>query len=139
MSGAWNQARTAIAVTAMIVLLSMTTLAQEPNPTAVAPAAQSAEVITQGPNGAYIYNVKVVQRSLDAVNYLNRSGATHLGFTGTELMPSAKGEAKVNSVTGKTEISVRFEDLTPANGFGPEYLTYVLWAISSDGRPQNLG
>ena len=139
MSGAWNQARTAIAVTAMIVLLSMTTLAQEPNPTAVAPAAQSAEVITQGPNGAYIYNVKVVQRSLDAVNYLNRSGATHLVFTGTELMPSAKGEAKVNSVTGKTEISVRFEDLTPANGFGPEYLTYVLWAISSDGRPQNLG
>ena len=49
------------------------------------------------------------------------------------------GEAKVESVTGKTKISVKFDGLTPANGFGPEYLTYVLWAISADGRPQNLG
>lgn len=54
-------------------------------------------------------------------------------------MPSARGDGKVNSVTGKTEISVHFEGLTPANGFGQEYLTYVLWAISTDGRPQNLG
>jgi outer membrane protein OmpA-like peptidoglycan-associated protein len=54
-------------------------------------------------------------------------------------MPAAKGDAKVNAVTGKTDIDVHFEGLTPANGFGPEYLTYVLWAISADGRPQNLG
>jgi outer membrane protein OmpA-like peptidoglycan-associated protein len=139
MSGIWKQAGTAMSIAAMMGLVSLTTFAQEPNPTTVAPGARSAEVITQGPNGAYIYNVKVVQRSLDAVNYLNRSGATHVGFTGTDLMPSAKGDAKVNAVTGKTEISARFEGLTSANGFGPEYLTYVLWAISADGRPQNLG
>ena len=54
-------------------------------------------------------------------------------------MPTAKGDAKVNAVTGKTNIDVHFDGLTPANGFGPEYLTYVLWAISADGRPQNLG
>jgi outer membrane protein OmpA-like peptidoglycan-associated protein len=139
MSRTWNPTRPALALAATIVLLSFAAIAQEPNPTSIAPGAQSAEGITQGPNGAYIYNVKVVQRSLDAVNYLNRSGSTHIDFTGTDLMPSAKGDAKVNAVTGKTAISVRFEGLTPANGFGPEYLTYVLWAISADGRPQNLG
>jgi outer membrane protein OmpA-like peptidoglycan-associated protein len=113
--------------------------AQVPNPTTVAPGATSGQVVAQGPNGVYIYHVKVVERQLDAVNYFNRSGSTHVGFEGTNLMPSARGEAKVNSLTGKTEISAHFEGLTPANGFGPEYLTYVLWAISADGRPQNLG
>ena len=54
-------------------------------------------------------------------------------------MPRAGGEAKVDSQTGKTHIDVHFSGLTPANGFGKEYLTYVLWAISADGRPQNLG
>jgi outer membrane protein OmpA-like peptidoglycan-associated protein len=113
--------------------------AQEANPTTVAPGARSAEVIAQGDNGTFIYHVKVVQRQLDAVNYLNRNGSTHVGFAGTELMPGARGEAKVDAKTGKIEVSGKFEGLTQANGFGPEYLTYVLWAISADGRPQNLG
>jgi outer membrane protein OmpA-like peptidoglycan-associated protein len=113
--------------------------AQEANPTSVAPGAKRGEVIAEGPNGIYIYHVKVVQRELDAVNFFNRRGATHIGFVGTDLMPAARGDGKVDSQTGKTGIEVRFEGLTPANGFGPEYLTYVLWAISADGRPQNLG
>ena len=113
--------------------------AQEPNPTTVAPGARTGTVIAEGQNGTYIYHVKVVQRELDAVNYFNRSGSTHVGFVGTNLLPSAKGDAKVNAVTGKTNVDVHFEGLTPANGFGQEYLTYVLWAISADGRPQNLG
>ena len=124
----------------LIMLLGVGAVcAQEPNPTTVAPGARQGEVVAEGPNGIYIYHVKVVQRELDAVNYLNRRGATHVGFVGTELMPSARGEGKVDSVTGKTTIEVKFDGLTPANGFGPEYLTYVLWAISADGRPQNLG
>ncbi len=109
------------------------------NPTAVAPGARSADVVADTQNGVYIYHIKVVQRSLDAVNYLNRSGSTKVDFKGTELEPSIKGDAKVDAVTGKTNISVHLEGLTPANGFGAEYLTYVLWAISADGRPQNLG
>ena len=36
-------------------------------------------------------------------------------------------------------IDANFEGLPPANGFGPEYLTYVLWAITPEGRPMNLG
>ncbi len=113
--------------------------AQEANPTAIAPGARSADVIAQSENGTYVYHVKVVQRDLDAVNYLNRSGSTKVGFEGTNLMQKAHGEAEVDSKTGKTNIHVKFEGMSPANGFGPEYLTYVLWAISADGRPQNLG
>ena len=36
-------------------------------------------------------------------------------------------------------IDAKFEGLVPANSFGPEYLTYVLWAITPEGRPVNLG
>lgn len=129
----------ALAVAALSAGVSVSALAQEPNPTTVAPGAQSATIISDTQNGTYIYHVKVVQRTLDAVNYLNRSGATHVNFIGTELMPRAKGDAKVDAKTGKISISVKFDNLTPANGFGTEYLTYVLWAISADGRPQNLG
>jgi len=90
-------------------------------------------------NGIYLYRVKVVQRDLDAVNYFHRSRPTTIGFKGTGLLPNAKGEAKVTSERGGIHISARFQGLTPANGFGPEYLTYVLWAITPDGRPNNLG
>ena len=121
------------------IVCGSTMRAQEPNPTTVAPGATKAQVVAQGPNGILIYHVKVVQRELDAVNYLNRRGPTKVNFIGTELMPRAGGEAKVDSQTGKTHIDVHFSGLTPANGFGKEYLTYVLWAISADGRPQNLG
>jgi outer membrane protein OmpA-like peptidoglycan-associated protein len=90
-------------------------------------------------NGIYLYRVKVVQRDLDAVNYLHRSAATRIAFKGTTLLPLAKGEAKVISERGGIHIEAKFEGLTPANGFGSEYLTYVLWAVTPDGRPNNLG
>lgn len=95
--------------------------------------------ITKESEGVYLYRVKVVQRDLDAVNYLHRSGSTKISFKGTPLLPMAKGEAKVTSERGGIEIEAKFEGLTPANGFGREYLTYVLWAITPDGRPNNLG
>lgn len=124
---------------ALVATLGLSAYAQEPNPTTVAPGAKSGAVVAEGQNGIYIYHVKVVQHDLDAVNYFNRSGSTSIGFQGTSLMPSARGEAKVESKTGKTDIEVKFQGLMQANGFGPEYLTYVLWAISADGKPQNLG
>ena len=111
--------------------------AQEPNPTSQT-AAQNNE-ITKQDNGIYLYRVKVVQRDLDAVNYFHRSESTKIAFKGTTLLPAAKGEAKVTSERGGIVIEARFEGLTPANGFGKEYLTYVLWAITPDGRPSNLG
>jgi outer membrane protein OmpA-like peptidoglycan-associated protein len=112
--------------------------AQEPNPTNQAPSENAPNPITKQ-DGIYIYRVKVVQRNLDCVNYLHRSGSTTIGFQGTPLLQGARGEAKVNSERGGITIDAHFQGLTPANGFGSEYLTYVLWAISPDGRAQNLG
>jgi outer membrane protein OmpA-like peptidoglycan-associated protein len=111
---------------------------QEPNPMAQPAAAPIASPVSQE-NGIFIFRVKAVQRNLDCVNYLHRSGSTTIGFEGTSLLAKAKGEAKVTSERGGITIEARFEGLTPANGFGKEYLTYVLWAISPDGRAQNLG
>ncbi len=110
--------------------------AQEPNPTSVA-APQGAVVDQNG--DIFFYKVQVVRRDIDAVNYLHRSGATRIDFTGTELLPNASGKAEVKSERGKLTVNAEFKGLTPANGFGAEYLTYVLWAISPDGNPKNLG
>ncbi|MGB9234867.1 MAG: OmpA family protein [Terriglobales bacterium] len=86
-----------------------------------------------------VFRVSVVNRSVQAVNYEHRSGASRLDFTGTDLMPSANGEAKVNSRRGSIEIDAEFGDLRVPTIFGNEYLTYVLWAISPEGRAVNLG
>lgn len=86
-----------------------------------------------------IFRVTVVSRSVHAVNYRHRSGATKLDFAGTDLMPGANGQAKVESKKGYIEIEVEFGNLAKPTSFGNEYLTYVLWAISPEGRAINLG
>ncbi|HSZ63883.1 MAG TPA: OmpA family protein [Terriglobales bacterium] len=85
------------------------------------------------------FRVTVVSRSVQAVNYEHRSGSSKLDFSGTDLMPSANGEAKVNSKRGSIEIDAEFGGLQKPTTFGNEYLTYVLWAISPEGRAINLG
>jgi len=85
------------------------------------------------------FRVNVISRNVQAVNYEHRSGASKLDFVGTDLMPSANGEAKVNSKRGSIEIEAEFGDLQGPTTFGTEYLTYVLWAISPEGRAVNLG
>ncbi len=86
-----------------------------------------------------IFRVNVVSRSVQAVNYKHRSGASKVDFAGTDLMPGANGQAKVESKKGYIEIEVEFGNLQNPNTFGNEYLTYVLWAISPEGRAVNLG
>jgi outer membrane protein OmpA-like peptidoglycan-associated protein len=120
--------------------------AQEPNPTAAPAAGQDQANPNAVPMTAAgmqdntpLYRIQVVGRDIPAVNYFHRSGSTKIGFTGTSLLPSASGSAKVDSRLGRTSIDASFEGLTPANGFGHEYLTYVLWAITPEGRPINLG
>jgi hypothetical protein len=86
-----------------------------------------------------IYRVSVTARTAKAINYRHRSGATKIDFRGTELLPESHGEAKVESKQGYIEIEVEFRKLEPAAKFGSEYLTYVLWAITPEGRTANLG
>jgi outer membrane protein OmpA-like peptidoglycan-associated protein len=86
-----------------------------------------------------IYRVTVTARTTKAISYRHRSGATKIDFKGTEFLPNARGEAKVESKQGRIEIDAEFEGLQPATKNGAEYLTYVLWAITPEGRTVNLG
>src|SRR5271169_3417545 len=86
-----------------------------------------------------IYNVTVVGETVTAVSYQHRSGSTMIGFQGTPLLPLAKGDAKVDSKQGSIVVSASFKNMQPAQMFGKEYLTYVLWAITPEGKPNNLG
>jgi outer membrane protein OmpA-like peptidoglycan-associated protein len=85
------------------------------------------------------FRVTVISRSVQAVNYQHRSGSSKLDFAGTELMPSANGVAEINSKRGSIAIEAEFGGLQKPTAFGNEYLTYVLWAISPEGRAVNLG
>src|SRR6267142_522244 len=105
--------------------------AQAPNPTQ-----QSAD---NAGGSMPIYRVNVVARTMKAINYHHRSGATKIDFLGTALLPKAHGQAKVESKQGYIEIEVEFRELQPATAYGSEYLTYVMWAITPEGRAMNLG
>jgi len=112
------------------IALSLSALAQTnaPTTTAVEPMAQTPT-----------FRVVVTSRTTPAVNYKHRSGSTKVNFAGTDLMPSADGEAEVNSKRGAIEIEAEFGNLQKPTTFGNEYLTYILWAISPEGRAVNLG
>jgi len=116
-----------------LLLAASAALAQVPNPTQQPDAGQP------GPGGVPVFRVTVVSRTVKAVNYHHRSGTTHIDFRGTELMPAAVGEASVQSQMGSTRIDTTLHHMTPAGQFGPEFMTYVLWGITPEGRAVNLG
>ena len=115
---------------AAAVALSLPAVAQTNSQTTIA-----VEPLSPTPT----FRVVVISRSVQAVNYEHRSGSSKLDFAGTALMPSANGEARVNSKRGSIEIEAEFGNLQKPTTFGNEYLTYVLWAISPEGRAVNLG
>ncbi len=115
---------------AAVIALSLNALAQTNSQTTLA-----VEPMDYTPT----FHVTVISRTARAVNYRHRGGATKLDFAGTELMPQARGQAKVESKSGYIEIEVEFANLQKPTTFGNEYLTYILWAISPEGRAVNLG
>src|SRR5262245_18728101 len=113
--------------------VAMTGQAQQPaNPTQV-------RVQRSGDNPLYKINVNVVERTTKAINYRHHSGSTKIDFRGTPLLPDDRGEAKVESKQAYIEIEGEFDDLQGATRCGPEYLTYVMWAITPERRATNLG
>ncbi len=94
---------------------------------------------TQAQQNQSIYHVTLVGKTITSVSYQHRSGSTMIDFRGTPLLPLAKGAAKVDSKQGSIVVSANFKNLQPAQVFGKEYLTYVLWAITPEGKPSNLG
>src|SRR5580658_3572895 len=106
---------------------------------ALAQTTSQATVVVQPTGPTSPFRVVVISRTVQAVNYRHRSGATDVDFAGTALLPSADGKAKVRSKRGTMEVEAEFGNLQNPTTFGTEYLTYVLWAISPEGRPVNLG
>jgi outer membrane protein OmpA-like peptidoglycan-associated protein len=81
----------------------------------------------------------VTIKSVKAVGYRVGDWSTKVDLKGTELMSQAAGEAKVEARQGKTNIEVSIRDLTPPTKLGAEFLTYVLWVVTPDGRSGNTG
>jgi hypothetical protein len=98
--------------------------------------ALAAPAFSQAPAGT---PPATVSRTTKAVNYRRAGGSTKILFSGTELMQTASGEAKVESKSTRMEIDAKFDNFEEATKFGLEYLTYVLWAVSPQGRAENLG
>jgi len=116
-----------------IALLSLSPLSAQ------TPAQTQVQAQRGGDQPLYKITINVVERTAKAINYRHRGGATKIDFRGTALLPEAHGEAKVESKQGYIEIEVEFDELQSATRYGPEYLTYVMWAITPEGRAQNLG
>jgi len=81
----------------------------------------------------------VTIKSVKAVGYRVGDWSTKVDLKGTELMSQAAGEAKVEARQGKTNIEVSIKDLAPPTKLGAEFLTYVLWVVTPDGRSGNTG
>jgi outer membrane protein OmpA-like peptidoglycan-associated protein len=106
-------------------------------PSAAKPQSQAAA--PQAAATAPASSPSTVSRTTKAVNYRRAGGTTKIDFQGTELLQSASGEARVDSKSNRMEIEAKFTGFEDATKFGLEYLTYVLWAVSSQGRAVNLG
>jgi outer membrane protein OmpA-like peptidoglycan-associated protein len=102
-------------------------------------SAQPSQAQASDASGTPLFRVTVVGRTVQAINYRPRSGDTKVDLVGTALMPQARGFAEVSGKKGYMEIDAHFDKMQPATRFGPEYLTYVLWAITPEGRAKNLG
>ncbi|HEX8925567.1 MAG TPA: DUF4398 domain-containing protein, partial [Terriglobales bacterium] len=132
-----------------LLLAATTTFAVAQDATAPPPPPEAAQPAEQQPSQdttqvtpmdhTPVYRVNVVSRSTSAVNYRHRSGETKVDLRGTSIQPQITGSATVDSKRGRLQIDATLDHMKPASFFGPEYLTYVLWAITPEGRPVNLG
>jgi outer membrane protein OmpA-like peptidoglycan-associated protein len=124
--------RSAVALVVSAALTTSVAFSQTaPNPTQQAIANADGPVPT--------FRITVVGRTTPAINYRPRRGDTKIDFSGSPLLPQAHGDATVSGEQGYIQIDAHFKKLTPASRFGREYLTYVLWAITPEGRAANLG
>src|SRR6202167_1734815 len=107
-----------------------------PNSDQYAPPAMNQNT---GQNDMPVFRVTVSERTTKAVNYRNRGGSTMVDFRGTDLLPGVEGHAKVDSKNGRMTINIELKHMPQAHLFGGQFLTYVLWAITPEGRAVNLG
>ncbi len=123
-------ASAAFAQTATPVPSAQSASSQQSAPATQAAATPSTSAATAEPT---------VSRTTKAVHYRLQGGSTKVDFHGTDLLEHATGEARVEGKKTNFLIEVKFQGMEDATKFGLEYLTYVLWAVSPQGRPVNLG
>lgn len=106
-------------------------------PAAVMSFALPAQAQTNDP--PVVFHVDVVSRTTKAINYHHRQGSTTVTLESSSFVPKAKGEVKVDSKTGATKVEAYIEKMPAASTLAEGYLTYVLWAITPEGRAENMG
>ena len=125
----WKLANTILLCWLMVALLAGIAFAQ-------ADSAAQADQATQ-----LLPASTTLARSATAVGYQVGGGTSKVDLKGTELMPQANGGAKVEikDKAGKSNIEVSLKDMKPATTLGAEFLTYVLWVVTPEGRTGNTG
>lgn len=94
------------------------------------------------PKIAGIKTIEVNEPGGQILSFKHLQGTTTVDMRGTRIEPGARTQLKVESRPGFLEIDInrgQIRGLQPARRFGKDFLTYVLWAVSVDGEPQNLG
>ncbi len=94
------------------------------------------------PKAAQLRIVEVKQPDGQILSYRHLGGSTDVYMRGTSLAPLARVKLKVGSRPGFVELDINRGGITglpPAHRLGKDFLTYVLWAVSVDGRASNLG
>lgn len=124
---------TSLKIAGILMLAASTLLGQSvtPAPTPATPPQNKNQIIP-------VYRVTVVGRTIKAISYRSLSGSTKIAFQGTSLMPKSSGKAQITSKLSATRIQAQFKNMESPTAFGPEYLTYVLWAITPQGHPVNV-
>jgi len=128
------------------LFLSIPSIAQQnpappiyPSPGNPADAQSQQNVSAQENSQLPVFRVQVYARSAKAVNYRHRGGSTTVDFRGTSLMPAITGKAKIDGKAGRLAIDVELNHVDRPLKLGGQYLTYVLWAVTPEGRAVNLG
>jgi outer membrane protein OmpA-like peptidoglycan-associated protein len=105
-------------------------------PALVGAWAQAPVATSPAPSAA---GANAISHTTKAMNYRRAGGSAKVTLAGTKLMSSASGEAKVEAKNNRMEIEAKFDRVEDATKFGLEYLTYVFWVVSPQGRAENLG
>ncbi len=124
----WGPAALRRAGTALLALAASTPFAlAEPRPSER--AAQLRVIELRQPDGQIL-------------SYRHLAGSTEVHMRGTALAPDAHVKLKIGSRPGFVELDINRGEITglkPAHRLGKDFLTYVLWAVSVDGKASNLG
>jgi len=105
-------------------------------------AAYSADGQTLAQKTVPLRMIEVNEPDGQILSYRHLAGSTEVHMRGTRLAPEAKVKLKIGSRPGFVELDINrggISGLMPAHRLGKDFLTYVLWAVSVDGKASNLG